>query len=312
MKLTNLEKENLIKDYLDGATWNELCSKYRTNTNTIHKILTKNNISKNRIQENSWSKEKQALFIDMYTKNCTYQEMYKALNCKGGTLTYWVHKLNLPMRGSGRNNNYPNKFLEGSPESDYWLGYIFADGHVNYVPKKGRGEIYLCSEKEEVVLKFKKWYDNIPSISRQKYILKDGTVKYLYKAIICDTNIAKWFRTELNVENKKHHTLNPNCKINWDIIRGFFDGDGSSSKGEWQLKSCSKIWLERIKKYIDSFNIETLLKISYLDCWGLFAYKKSEALKIATLMYSNKYYCHEYKYNNFFEPCTSNSAVKTE
>lgn len=312
MRLTDLEKVNLVKDYLEGVTWDDLCSKYKTNTNTIHKILNKHNISRNRVQENSWSEEKQKLFIDMYNRNCTYQEMYKALECKGGTLTYWVHKLNLPMRGSGRNNNYPNKFLEHTPESDYWLGYIFADGHINYVPEKGRGSISLSSEKEEVVLKFKEWYNNFPFITKWKYTLKDGTIKYMYSVILCDTNIAKWFNKELNIANKKHHTLNPNCEINWDIIRGFFDGDGSSAKGEWQLKSCSKIWLERIQDYINSFNIETILKISYLDCWGLFAYKKSEVLKIAKLMYSNKYYCHEYKYNNLFEPCISNNTVKTE
>lgn len=312
MKLTDLEKQSLIQDYLNGMTWDGMCSKYNTNTNTIHKIFNKNNIRRTRIEDNSWSKEKQQLFIDMYLNNYTYQEMYNALNCKGGTLTYWVHKLNLPMRGSGRNNNYPNKFKENTPESNYWLGYIFADGHIDYNPSKRRGSVALCSEKEYVVLKFKDWYNNIPSISKCQYTLKDGTVKYMYNAIICDVNIAKWFNEELGIKNKKHHTLNPNYEINWDIIRGFFDGDGSSSKGEWQLKSCSKQWLERIKTFIDSFNIETILKVSYLDCWGLFAYKKTEATKIAQLMYSNNYYCHQYKYDNFFEPCVSNNTVKTE
>ena len=312
MKLTDTEKQNLIQDYLNGMTWDNMCSKYNANTNTIHKIFNKNNIQRTRIENNSWSKEKQQLFMDMYLNNCTYKEMYDALNCKGGTLTYWVHKLNLPMRGSGRNNNYPNKFKENTPESNYWLGYIFADGHIDYVPNKRRGSITLCSEKEYVVLKFKDWYDGIPSISKFKYTLKDGTIKYMYNATICDTNIAKWFNEELDVKNKKHHTLNPKCEINWDIIRGLFDGDGSSSKGEWQLKSCSKQWLERIKTFIGSFNIETILKVSYLDCWGLFAYKKTEAIKIAQLMYGNDYYCHKYKYDNFFEPCVSNNAVKTE
>lgn len=312
MRLTNEEKQSLIQDYLNGMTWDNLCTKYHTNTSTIHKIFNKNKVVRTRIQDNSWSEEKQQLFKDMYLNNCTYKEMHDTLNCKGGTLTYWVHKLNLPMRGSGRNNNYPNKFTENTPESNYWLGYIFADGHINYSSDKRRGSIALHSEKEYVVLKFKKWYNDIPSILKCKYTLKDGTIKYIYSAIIHDVNIAKWFNKELGIKNKKHHTLNPNCEINWDIIRGFFDGDGSSAKGEWQLKSCSKIWLERIKTYIDSFNIETTLKLSYLDCWGLFAYKKVESLKIANLMYSNKYYCHEYKYNNFYEPCISNNTVKTE
>jgi hypothetical protein len=311
MKLSEVQKQYLIQDYRNGDTWNELCNKYNTNLHTVHKILKDNNIQKTRIQETSWSLEKQELFIQMYLNNCTYKEMYEALECKGGTLSYWVHKLNLPMRGSGKKNNHPNRFTENTVESNYWLGYIFADGHISYNTEKRRYSIQLYSEKLYVIEKFKQWYYNIPSITKCKYILKDGTVKYIYKATISDKSLAKWFYEELKVGGKKHHTLNPNCEINWDIIRGYFDGDGSSSKGEWQLKSCSKIWLERIQAFLNSYNIETTLKISYLDCWGLYAYKKKESLKIASLMYANPYYCHEYKYLNF-EPLISNNEVNTE
>lgn len=153
------------------------------------------------------------------------------------------------MRGSGRNSVYPNKFLENTPESNYWLGYIFADGHIGvYKKPKGRGAylIQLASEKKYVVEKFKEWYDGIPSIYSCSYFLKDGTEKKLYKAEIHSKDIALWFRDVLNIDNVKHHTLNPIIALNWDIIRGFFDGDGSSAKGEFQLKSCSKAWLERI------------------------------------------------------------------
>ena len=311
MKLSDSQKQKLVQDYINSSTWNELCNKYQTNLHTIHKILKKANIQKVRVQESSWSLEKQELFKTMYLNNCTYKEMYNALNCKGGTLTYWVHKMNLPMRGSGRNNNYPNRFLENTIESNYWLGYILADGHIAYNLDKRRGFIQLYSEKLYVIEKFKQWYYNIPKITKNKYVLKDGTIKYVYRATINDTKLAKWFNEELKIESKKHHNLNPNLDINWDIIRGYFDGDGCSSKGEWQLKSCSKIWLERIQNFLNTYNIETILKISYLDCWGLCAYKKQEALKIAKLMYANPYYCHEYKYLNF-EPLISNNEVNTE
>lgn len=311
MKLNILQKQELIQDYKSGMTWDGLCKKYKTNTNTIHKLFKKNNVQNTRIQDSSWSPEKQKLFIDMYLANATYQEMYKALNCKGGTLTYWVHKLKLPMRGSGRNNIYANKFLEHTPESDYWLGYIFADGHVG-VYKRAKGEnayiVEISSEREYVVNKFKEWYDNIPSIHTFNYTLKDGTIKKMYKAALYSKNLAYWFKEKLGIDNIKHHTLNPNIEINWDIIRGFFDGDGSSSKGEWQIKSCSKKWLERVQQFLKSYGIESSLKESYLDCWGLFIYNQSNIKKVVSLMYEHKYYCHEYKYLNF-EPLISNDKV---
>lgn len=311
MRLSEEQTNNLVKDYLNGVTWDNLCKKYDTNLCTIHKILKANNIQKSRVQNASWSKEKQELFKRMYLANCTYNEMYEALNCKGGTLTYWVHKLHLPMRGSGRNNIYPNKFAEHTIESDYWLGYIFADGHVGvYLKDKGVNTytIQLASEKEYVVNKFKEWYDDIPHIYHRPYTLKDGTVKTMYKAEIGSKDIALWFKNELKIDNKKHHTLNPPIKINWDIIRGFFDGDGCSSKGQFVLNSCSKIWLERIGKFLDNFKIEYKLSKSYLDCWCLGVYKKEEVRKLVPLLYEHKYYCHQYKYDNF-EPLISNNEV---
>lgn len=311
MRLTEEQKLSLVEDYKKGTTWDGLCEKYKTNLHTIHKILKKHNVQKSRIQNSSWSEEKQKLFTEMYLANCTYQEMYDALNCKGGTLTYWVHKLNLPMRGSGRNNVYPNKFLEHTPESDYWLGYIFADGHIGvYLKDKGVNtySVQLASEKDYVVYKFKEWYDDIPHVYQRPYTLKDGTIKTMYKADIGCKELALWFKNELNIDNKKHHTLDPNIEINWDIIRGFFDGDGCSSKGQFVLNSCSKKWLERIGHFLEKYNIEYKISISYLDCWCLSVYKCEEVRKLVPLLYEHKYYCHQYKYDNF-EPLISNNEV---
>lgn len=311
MRLSEEQKQELICDYHNGMTWDGLCRKWQTNTNTIHKIFKKNGVQKTRMQESAWAKEKQDLLKKMYTGNCTYQEMYDALKCKGGTLTYWVHKLKLPMRGSGRNNVYPNKFLDHTPESDYWLGYMFADGHVGiYKRKKGMNAytVELSSEMKHVVDKFKKWYDGLPSIHSFNYTLKDGTVKTMYKAILYSKNLAYWFQSEVGIDNVKHHTLNPKVEMNWDIVRGFFDGDGSSSKKSWQIKSCSKVWLERIQSFLAEQNIKSHLKNSHLDCWGLYVYDQENLKKLVPLMYEHKYYCHEYKYLNF-EPLVSNDEV---
>lgn len=311
MKLTEKQKQDLIEDYNSGVTWDELCKKYSTNLHTVHKILKRNNVSKNRVQNSSWSKEKQELLAKMYMSNCTYNEMYATLNCKGGTLTYWVHKLGLPMRGSGRNNVCPNKFKEHTPESDYWLGYILADGHIGVYCREGGKNAYtvqLASEKEYVVQKFKRWYNDIPHIYQRPYTLKDGTVKTMYKAELNSRDLALWFKEELNIDNTKHHTLNPPIEINWDIIRGYFDGDGCSSKGQFTLYSCSKAWLEKIGSFLKSYSIEYEIRKSYLDCLCLAVYKQREVKKLVPLLYEHNYYCHQYKYDNF-EPLISNNKV---
>lgn len=301
----------VVQDYQQGMTWDNICKKYNTNLHAIHKILKKHNVSKTRMQEVSWSQEKQNLLTEMYLNNCTYKEMYEALNCKGGTLTYWIKKLELPMRGSGRKNNYINRFLENTIESNYWLGYIFADGHISYNPSKRRFTVELSSEKEYVVTKFKEWYFGLPKIYSSPYILKDGTKKTMYKAVLMDRHLAEWFNQVLKIDNVKHHTLDPDVSIDWDIIRGFFDGDGSAAKNEWQMSSCSKKWLTRIKNFLNEHNIECGLKLSYLDCWRISVYDKKNLCKLVPLMYENKYYCHEYKYK-LLEPYMSNHISQTE
>lgn len=283
--------------------WNKICEKYSTNTGSLFKIFKRNHITKSRIKNKEWDLEKKALLKEMYLNNSSYKEMCNALNCKESSLVYWVKKLNLPMRGSGKKNIYPNKFLENTIESNYWLGYIFADGHINYTNRNY--SVSLSSEKEYVIDSFIKWYNNIPSKNVCKYILKDGTIKHIYKAILYSKDITIWFKNIIGIESSKHHTLNPNIELNWDIIRGFFDGDGSSANKQWQLKSCSKTWLKRIQIYLQSFGINTTLKLSYKDCYGLYSYKKEETIKIANLMYNNNYFCHIYKYKNL-EPYMSN------
>ena len=135
-----------IQDYLDGMSWAELQSKYKCNSKKIYKLLEENNIPRRKpLNKNRWSEEKLSLLKDMYLRNCTYQEMYEALDCKGGTLTYWVKYLGLPMRGSGRNNVLENPFLENTSERDYWLGYLFADGHI------GQNNIRLFSKELSIV-----------------------------------------------------------------------------------------------------------------------------------------------------------------
>lgn len=307
MQYTKEIKNAIVLDYTNGMSWNNLCIKYFTNTNTLHKIFNEYKIVRNRESLKTWPQDKINKFKQMYLDNCYYSELSKTFNISESNVAYWVNKLNLPKRGSGRNTTYENLFITNTIESNYWLGYIFADGSI-YYGKRGY-TIYLVSEKEYVVLKYKNQFNNYPSIYKRIYTIKNEEKKTLYIASINSKNIVNWFKNTLNVCGCKHHTLNPNIELNWDIIRGYFDGDGSASKGEFQLKSCSKIWLKRIQDFLKTYNIESTLKISYKDCWGLYVRKKEELKKLVPLLYSNKYYCHEYKYK-LLEPYIGNNISK--
>ena len=305
-----INESNLVEDYNNGLSWNDLCAKYEVSTYHIHKILNKFNVTRSRVSDSSWSANKIEKFKAAYLDNIPYPELQKEFQVKGGGINYWVNKLQLPKRGSGRNNNYENKFKDWSPESQYWLGYILADGHIESNDKHRAHYLYLCSEKEYVIDNFIQWYNNYPKKYQTPYTLQDGTTKILYKAVLNDKPLVKWFTETYQVTSKKHHTLNPKVEITWDLLRGFFDGDGSASKNAFQLKSCSKAWLERIQEFLKQHHIESHIKLSYKDCYGLFIYKKEELQKLVPKLYNNPYYCHEYKFK-LLEPYIRDNISKS-
>lgn len=287
----------MLADYKEGMTWTELQKKYNCSVTTVHDVLIRNNIDRNRFQEQTWSIEKRDEFKRMYLSNCTYPEIRAKFNICSSNVTWWAHKLKLPMRGSGRNNTYENKFAARTPESDYWLGYIFADGHISYNEQRRSYRVSLYTEKEYVIEKYKEWFGYGINVKSRQYITKDSTVHNMYCATIGSKHIAQWFSETLGISSKKHHNLNPNIDINWDIIRGYFDGDGSMTiKKGINIKSCSKTWLDRIQEYMESYGITCSVKLSYKDCYGLFVYNKNSLEKILFYMYANPYYCHEYKH----------------
>lgn len=296
-----------IEDYLNGMSWADLQSKYHCNSHKIYKLLEENNIPRRKpLSKYRWSDDKLKLLKDMYLKNCTYKEMYNALNCKGGTLTYWVKQLNLPMRGRGRNNILINPFLEDSKERDYWLGYLFADGHI------GQNSIRLCSKEIDVVSAFNDFCKNQCKIYTRPYITKTGENRVIYHCTLISKDLQKWFSETYGVEGNKKYTLNPTVKLNWDILLGYFDGDGSAhKKGGWGVVSGSKIWIYRIYTFLENNGISSIIN-EYPTYYKLYVWKKKELCKLVPLLYNNfnSFYL-KYKFNRL-EPYIGNNIVKTE
>lgn len=296
-------EQDIVKDYQKGMTWGDLCKKYNVNTYKIHKILYKNGIKPHR--DLGWSAEKQDILRDMYLRNCTYKEMRNALDSKDATINYWVKKLNLPMRGSGRNNVYKNPFLENSSERDYWLGYLFADGHI------GQNHIELCTKEWDVVKAFNDFCGNICKVYSRPYTIKTGEVRIIYRVLIQSIDLYKWFRDTYNIDSVKHHNLNPNISLNWNILKGYFDGDGNAHKnGGWTITSCSIIWIDRCKKFLENNGIRCTLN-TYKNCYKLSVWTKEHLRILIPLLYKDKTFHLQYKYERL-EPYMSNHILQTE
>lgn len=293
-----------IQDYLSGMSWAELQSKYKCNSRKIYKLLKENNVPRRKpINKYRWSEEKLSLLKDMYLRNCTYQEMYEALDCKGGTLTYWVKYLGLPMRGSGRNNILENPFIENTSERDYWLGYLFADGHI------GQNNIRLFSKEKYVIDEFNKFCKGQCRIYTRNYSTKEGSIRTMYHATLISKDLQRWFSDTYNIEGDKRYTLNPTIDINWDILRGYFDGDGNAHKsGGWIITSSSKEWINRAHKFLSENGIYSSIN-EYKNYYKLSVWRKEELNKLVPKLYNTKTFYLKYKFDRL-EPYMSNHIVQ--
>lgn len=254
-----------------------------------------------KVNENQESIEK---FIQMYESGIPNKEIGECFGIKSNTVCYWAKKLGCKMRGSGRKNNFPNPFEKQSTERDYWLGYLFADGHIQ------RGVIDLYSVDVEVIEAYKNFVQGIGTITSEKYLVNSGETHTIYKYHIYSVDISEWFMREFNISSTKHHNLDPNITINWDIIRGYFDGDGSAHKVRgFTLNSSSEIWIQRIWNFIkEELGIEAKIN-QYLECYKLCIWAKTDLAKLIPKLYQNNTFCLERKKLRF-EPFISNDDRK--
>lgn len=254
-----------------------------------------------KVNENQESIEK---FIQMYEKGIPNKEIGDYFGIKSNTVCYWAKKLGCKMRGSGKKNKYHNPFEQQSSERDYWLGYLFADGHIQ------RGVIDLYSVDIEVIEAYKNFVQGIGTITTENYTVNSGEIHTIYKYHIYSVDISEWFMNEFSISSTKHHNLDPSIDINWDIIKGYFDGDGSVHKVRgFTLNSSSKIWINRIWDFIkEELDIEAKIN-QYLECYKLCIWSKEDLAKFIPKLYQNNTFCLERKKIKF-EPFISNDNRK--
>ena len=294
-------EQKVITDYLNKLSWNDLCKKYNISLYQLHKILKKNNIKVNR--NLGFTENQKELLKKLYLENIECKEIANQLSCSLTTVRDYIKKLQLPLRGKGRKKDYTNVFLLNSKEREYWLGYIFADGHVDL--KNG---IVLISKDIESINNFQTFIQNQGNIYKKEYTTKKGNIEIIYNIVFSPKDLAKWFMKTYSIESNKSLTLNPSINLNIDIIRGYFDGDGSIKyqKG-FSITSGSKIWLERIQNFFTQYSIKSkITKYKNSNCYKLVVYDKQNISKIYNLLYYENCICLNRK-KQIFETYGSNS-----
>ncbi len=193
--------------------------------------------------------------------------------------------------------NRENPFECMSPEAKYWIGYIFADGHLVY--SKGAYSISLYSKDKDIMLKFK----NFIGDKAKMYQRPTGMMQVIYNS----KPVTKWFMSTFNIPERKALVLNPSIDIDWDLLHGYFDGDGSvrmtKQRHRWnryeaKFTTGSEIWAKRINQFLEKEGIKSSIKIKG-NAYDVNISGKASLYYLYTKMYASNTSRLEYKYNTF-------------
>ena len=193
--------------------------------------------------------------------------------------------------------NRDNPFECMSPEARYWIGYIFADGHL--VNSDRAYSISLFSKDRDIMLKFKDFIGD----KAKMYVRQTGIVQVIYNS----KPVTQWFSQVFNIPERKALTLNPSVEIDWDILHGYFDGDGcirmSKSKGRWnryeaKFTTGSRVWAERIQTFLKQEGVESIIKEKDA-AFDVNIYGKTNLFYMYSRMYASGTSRLEYKYQQF-------------
>lgn len=197
---------------------------------------------------------------------------------------------------NGNLKHYINPFESNSPERDYWLGWIFSDGCI--VNDRTHSYVYLACLDNDILLKFKEFCGDRAKLNKFKYVTpKSKQERIMHKVVINSKELVVFFANNYGLCGKKARTLNPQIELNWNIMRGLFDGDGSFKKGA-VLTTCSENFKNKIIKFYDSYNLHyTVIKDS---AYRIAIYRKYDVTRVFHLLYDNQTLYLERKKQDLF------------
>ena len=234
--------------------------------------------------------------INAYKEGLSYEEIAQQFNISKVTVWRKIKNSEITMRGSGTCVHLPNPFKSFNREAFYWLGYIMADGSITHSKNYRNYSLNLYSTNKDIL----DAYNNFMSGRCKVYLHTPSS--NTYSARTCDKSLCDWLITICNITPNKAITLNPTLQINWDLLRGYFDGDGSirltDLRYEAKFTTGSKVWAYRIKEFL-RINLIYSVVTEKGNAFDVNIYRKEEVKRLFTLMYKDTTLYLQYKYNRF-------------
>lgn len=293
------EKEEAIKKaLLEGKTISyirkELHSSYPTIRQIQQNLIDEGILKGKRIIDDKLELE----MCEKYKLGIPNKDILTEYKISSSTLSKILNKHKIERKVKSKNFD---KFYDlDNPETQYWLGFLCADGCINYSIRESGCNTYsiqLTSKDEEVVNKYKNYFGEYVNI------YKNTTC---FNAVIGSKELCEYFINDLNITPRKSLSLNPKIEFTSDFIRGYFDGDGFVSSNKFNYRasftSASEIFIKKIQNILEENNIYTRLEVHKHipnDYFTLEIERKDALKSLYYFMYQNAKVCLTRKLKNF-------------
>lgn len=160
-------------------------------------------------------------------KGKTVEEILALVPITAKAVYYHFKRLGIPVKGKGsggQNAKVKHNPFTNSKESLYWIGFILADGHISktkYSIRVGQKE-----EDKDILFKFDKFVNASLTKVKHYYTVKSGETKCMLYSSFGNKEAHTYLKT-LGFTSNKGLTMDLQIPLTWEIVAGWFDGDGS-------------------------------------------------------------------------------------
>lgn len=263
-KLTASDYQEIKRLYLLGMSPLEIGKKFGIFNNSVTRILKKMGVPRNQAAQQVGTQTIN-IIIDRYKNGESSEVIAKDLKINGTTVCRILKRNKIAIRPGIENkrrykiNTRIFQFID-TPEKAYWLGFLYADGHLK--TDATLIKLLLKEDDKEVLEKFSKFiYGFIKIESEQKALRSDPNIVKTYLRVCVTskemhsdlTNVGcmpqKTFKIRMPLKHVKKELM-PH------FIRGFLDGDGciclsSESRPVVDFTS-NKMFCEDLKDYLEA------------------------------------------------------------
>lgn len=159
--------------------------------------------------------------VRLYNEGKSTFDIEKLLGISRGAIRYRLKCNNVVCRPRAKVELEDIKSKEGTPEFDYFLGILATDGYIY----KGRVVLEFAENNKDILTYWNEFLGNKCNITN--HVDKRDNKTY-YKISFMNREICDYLAT-FGITERKSLTLKLKY-INWNVLLGIFDGDGSIYK----------------------------------------------------------------------------------